>query len=255
MWMECFAEDARIEADDAEAIEERFLAHARESHDWTYPEEALRNYARNFAEATERLTGSTERLPEIGDVVVHRVAEDRIDDWLHFFDHDAFAGNPSWASCYCLEPHVPASDGEPERAWRDIRAAMVERLRTGATFGYLAYVDGKPAGWVNASARSDYGLYATVDPDGPEPATVVGVSCFIIAPQYRRHGIAAALLDRVVADASGRAAAWIEGYPRNSEVDDDAGHFRGPRSMYHTRGFSPAEVRERYTVMRRPAPD
>jgi hypothetical protein len=65
---------------------------------------SIRNYARNYADATKRLTGSTERLSEIGEVAVHRVTDDRIDDWLRFFDHDAFAGNPDWASCYCLEP-------------------------------------------------------------------------------------------------------------------------------------------------------
>ena len=63
------------------------------------------------------------------------------------------------------------------------------------SFGYLAYVNGQPAGWVNASSRSDYGLYRRVDPDGPEPQSVIGVSCFLIAPPFRRHGVASALLD------------------------------------------------------------
>ena len=128
---------------------------------------------------------------------------------------------------------------------------MAERLRGGSTFGYLAYVDGRPAGWVNASLRSDYGLYRLVDPGGPEPRAVIGVSCFVIAPPFRRHGIASALLDRVIADAPARSAAWIEGYPFNKPNDSDAGHFRGPRSMYEARGFQPIEVRDRYTVMRR----
>ena len=74
------------------------------------------------------------------------MTKDRIDDWLRFFDHDAFAGNPDWASCYCLEPHVPATPEQPERAWRETRATVAERLRGGTTFGYLAYVDGRPAG-------------------------------------------------------------------------------------------------------------
>jgi len=250
MWMECFAGDVRIEGDDAETIADRFVAHASESHDWPYPEEAIRNYARNYAEATVRLTGSTERLSEIGDVTVYPVSEDRIDDWLRFFDHDAFAGNPDWASCYCLEPHLPAREENPERPWREIRAAMVDLLRNGGSFGYLAYVDGSPAGWVNASPRSEYGLYRQVDPDGPDPATVVGVSCFLIAPPYRRHGIAAILLDRVITDAAHRGARWIEGYPHNTP-DGDAGHFRGPRHLYDDRGFEPVEQRDNDTVMRR----
>lgn len=252
MWMQCFAGDTKLEGDDAETIADRFIAHAKESHDWPYPEEALRNYARNYAEATVRLTGNTERLDEIGDVAIHPVTEDRIDDWLEFFDHRAFAGNPDWASCYCLEPHAPATEETPERPWREVRAAMVERLRSGGSFGYLAYVDGVPAGWVNASTRSEYGLYRDVDPGGPDPASVIGVSCFLIAPPYRRHGLARKLLDHVISEAAHRGAVWIEGYPRN-DPEGDAGHFRGPRHIYDARGFEPVELRERDTVVRRPS--
>ena len=250
MKVKCFGCDALIEADDSDAVADAFVVHGQESHTWSYPEEAIRNYARNYADATERLTGGTERMSEIATVTVHPVTNDRIDGWLRFFDHDAFAGNPDWASCYCLEPHVPATPEQPERAWRETRATVAERLRCGTTFGYLAYLDGRPAGWVNASLRSDYGLYRHADPDGPEPTSVIGVSCFVIAPPFRRHGIASALLDRVIADASGRAAAWIEGYPLNKPDQSDAGHFRGPRSMYDARGFLPIKVRERDTVVR-----
>ncbi len=175
---------------------------------------------------------------------------DRVDDWFRFFDHDAFADNPDCASCYCLEPHAPAPPEMPERPWRETRAAMGRRFRDGTTFGYLAYVDGRPAGWINASLRSRYGLFETVDPDGPEPGTVIGVSCFVIAPPFRRHGIASALLDRVIADAPARGASLIEGYPDNNPEAGDPSYFRGPRSLYDSRGFEPVEVRERDTVMR-----
>jgi GNAT superfamily N-acetyltransferase len=253
MNIKCFACDALIEAEDADAAADAFVAHGRNRHTWSHPEEAIRNYARNYAEATERLTGATERLPTLGDIAIHAVTSDLVVDWLRFFDHDGFAGNPDWASCYCLEPHVPATPEEPERPWRRTRATMAERLRGGATFGYLAYVGGRPAGWVNASARSDCGLYRSVDPDGPESASVIAVSCFVVAPPFRRHGLAAALLDRVIADAPARGFAWIEGYPHNTPEASDAAHFRGPRSMYDARGFRPIEIRDRDTVMRRPA--
>ena len=253
MKAKCFECDAEVEAGDPDAVADAFVAHGQASHTWSYPEEAIRNYARNFAEATERLTGDVERLPAIGDVTVHPVSQDRLHDWLSFFDHDGFAGNPDWASCYCFEPHVPAKPEQPERPWREARAKMAERLRGNTTFGYLAYVDGRPVGWVNASLRSSYGLYQSIDAGGPEPSSVIGVSCFVIAPPFRRHGIASALLDRVVSDAPARGAAWIEGYPHNKPEANDAGHFRGPRSMYEARGFEVIEVRDRYTVLRRKA--
>ncbi len=253
MQTKCFACDVFVEADDSDTIADRFVAHAEERHDWSYPEQSLRNYARNYAEAPERLTGGTERQDKIGDIEIQPVTEDRIDDWLDFFDHRGFAGNPDWASCYCLEPHDPSLSEDQEAYWRDRRTAMVERLGTGGTFGYLAYVDGIAAGWVNASTRSQYGLYRLVDPDGPDPSSVIGVSCFVIAPPFRRHGVAAALLDRVVADAPDRGASWVEGYPRNAPKDGDGQHFRGPRSIYDACGFEVVDVREHDTVMRRPA--
>lgn len=241
----------RLEAEGVKTICDLFVAHGQSEHDWSYPEQAVRNYAQNFAEVAERQTGGTERLTEIGEIIVHPVTEERLDDWLQFFDHEAFADNPEEGSCYCLFPHVPESEDELERPWTAKRAAMIERFRTRGTYGYLAYVDGNPAGWVNASIRSDYGLYKSVDPDGPEPSSVIGVSCFVIAPPFRDHGVASRLLDRVIEDAPSRGASWVEGYPRNEISEPFAANlYRGPKSMYNTRGFEPIETRERNTFVR-----
>jgi GNAT superfamily N-acetyltransferase len=100
--------------------------------------------------------------------------------------------------------------------------------------------------------RSTYSLYQDVDPGGPEPERVIGVSCFIVAPPYRQHGLAEALLDRVIEDGAERGARWVEAYPFNKLSETDAGNFRGPRSMYDSRGFETVEVRDRDTVVRRP---
>jgi GNAT superfamily N-acetyltransferase len=251
MKAKCFDCGGFVEAGDVAGVENAFLAHAREQHKWPYPEDALRTYARNYAEALERLDGPTERLAEIGEVTVHPVSADRVDDWLRLFDRDGFPDNPDWGSCYCLEPHAPAPPENPERPWRETRATMIDRLKGGATFGYLAYVEGRPVGWVNASTRANYGLFEPVEAGGPEAGSIVGVSCFVIAPPYRGHRVASALLDRVIADAKARGAAWLEAYPRNQQAEGDAAHFRGARSMYEARGFAPVVVGERHTVMRR----
>lgn len=249
MWVECFEKDARYEGDVIEALAEDFVVHVRASHDVAYPDEELRLWARNFAEASVREDGPVTRLPFVGRIEIHPVTEERIDDWLRFFDRDAFPDNPDWGSCYCLHPHT---GDVPERPWRDIRAQMVQRLRSGATLGYLAYVEGRPAGWVNASPRSTYAKYDGIAPDGPVPETVVGISCFVIAPPYRRHGISSALLDRVVADSGARGAHYVEGYPRRDEIGDDSASFCGPRTMFDARGFAPVEQYERFIVVRKP---
>ena len=244
---ECGAE---ITSDSEETFGDEFLAHVRAKHeDWPYPDTAVRNYG----EALLRLTGPSERLESLGGVEIVPVTEDRIDDWTAFFDHDGFVGRPEWAACYCTEPHQlsrisdPPSE-EPTRTWQENRSHMQDRLRSGGSFGYLAYVDGRAAGWVNASKRSDYALFRM---DDGTDADVVGVTCFVIAPPYRQHGVAGELLDRVLADAGSRGVAWVEAYPFREGPADGGANFRGPRSMYDERGFEPVEERERYTVMRK----
>ncbi|CAA9259409.1 MAG: hypothetical protein AVDCRST_MAG50-2919 [uncultured Acidimicrobiales bacterium] len=240
-----------IEAPELDALSDAFLAHVRELHaDWPYPDQAVRNYA----EATQRLTGGSERLDRIGDIEIHPVTEDRLEDWAYFFDHDGFVGTPEWAGCYCIEPHLldpKAPEASADRSGRQNRETMVGLLRAGRSQGYLAYVEGRAAGWVNASKRSDYALFRTGD--ATSDGDVIGLSCFVIAPPYRRHGLAGKLLDRVIADAPQRGVAWIEAYPFVASRPDDGRNFRGSRSLYDARGFEPVEERERYVVMRRPA--
>lgn len=232
---------APVEAPDLAGYGDAFLAHVRDAHpDLPFPDTAVRGYGQGLA----RTTGSTERLEVIGEVTVHPVTEDRITDWLDLFDHRVMAGTPQNASCYCLESHELGSGDEiPYGDWEARRAAMVERLRTGATVGYLAYVDGTAAGWVNASLRRDYSIFRRGDDaDGD----TIGVACFAIAPPYRGHRVAAALLARVIDDARARGAAAVEAYP----MLGDEPTFRGAPGLYDDAGFTPVKVRQRDTVVR-----
>ena len=241
---------ATLEGEDEDAFVDGFLVHARAEHpDWAqFPDVGVRNYGA----ALLRLDGPRERLDALGAVEIHPVTEDRIDDWTRFFDHDGFVGRPEWAACYCTEPHLqsPLTDppSEDHRTWRENRELERALLREGRSFGYLAYVDGRVGGWVNASKRSDYALFRLGAPDDDE---VIGVSCFVIAPPYRRHGLAGQLLDRVLADAEGRGARAVEAHPFVATREHGDADFRGPRSLYEARGFEAVDERERYTVMRR----
>jgi GNAT superfamily N-acetyltransferase len=235
-----------IEGADLDAFGHAGLAHVQADHaDLPYPDMAVRN----FFEGMARMTGGTERLDSIGAVEVHPVTEDRIDDWLAFFDFDAMTTMPEYSSCYCLEPHdlEPGGESMPMAHWTERRAAMIERLRSGTTVGYLAYVDGRPVGWVNASKRGDYSLFRRGD---EVDDCTIGVACFAVAPPYQGHGVSKALLDRVVADAPQRQAEAVEAYPFNPDVERPT-DFRGPRAIYDRAGFAEVQIRTHHTVVRR----
>jgi GNAT superfamily N-acetyltransferase len=218
-----------VSAEDEGAIPSAYLVHVRSAHtDWPFADVAVEV----VGEALLRLTGPTEPTGAVGAVEVVAVMPDHLDDWLAFFDHDAFVDRPWLAACYCLEPHAPM----PPQAiggWQDNREQMRRRFETGAAFGYLALVDGRPAAWVNAARRADQ-VYAL---DRPEDATTVTVSCFNVGPAFRGQGLQARLLDRVIADAPTRGASRVEAYPRTELGPDGGGRFRGSLELFESRGF------------------
>lgn len=235
-----------VTAPDLEAFSDAYLAHVRTVHpEWPFPDLAIRN----TAEATQRLTGPTERLESIGPVTVEAVTADRIEDWLAFFDHDAFAGNPVDAVCYCAGPHLPAGQAG-RQPWRRNREFMIELFRSGAAHGYLAYVDDRPAGWVNASRRAACPQFRTGDPTDDR---TIAITCVGIAPPCRGHGLADPLIGRVIADAPGRGAGWIEAYPFADQTGVDEDNWRGALSVLTRFGFEQAGAREDLQVLRRPA--
>lgn len=228
------------------------LAHFTEHHrELGLTEVSLRNYV----EASDRLTGPIERLPQIGTVEIRETSADLLDDVLAFFDHDAFVGRPEWAACYCVHHHLP--EAERSRPWQQSREELARRIRLGTTTGVLAYVDGRLGGWCNASLRSEFP--ELVGRDDLADDAVGSIFCFVVAPPYRRHGLAARLLDGACASFERRGLRVAEAYPRQSPDAtpgwEDAVAFHGPLDLFLRAGFTPvAEEAGAVVVQKRLAP-
>jgi GNAT superfamily N-acetyltransferase len=191
----------------------------------------------NYVHAEARLTGGKERLEEIGAVSVEPVSAARLAEILSFFDHDAFADNAGWASCYCVFHHF-AGD---QAAWGEQpsdsnRAELGRRIEAGTTTGAVAYVDGKVAGWVNASPASQYPHHVDDDHGEFAAAEVGTIACFVIAPPYRGHGLARRLLDAAVVGLAAEGVKAIEAYP-NLDAKTPAAAYHGPLPLLLDAGF------------------
>ncbi len=129
-------------------------------------------------------------------VIAKALSPELMDDFFHFFDHVAFSDNPDWASCYCYYFHV-AGDLEQwgRRKKEENRTAAEQFITTGKMNGYLAYFDGSPVGWCNANSKAGYARVAADKDlaDGGDE-NVGSVVCFVIAPGFRKQGIARQLL-------------------------------------------------------------
>ncbi|GIU92658.1 MAG: hypothetical protein KatS3mg011_1564 [Acidimicrobiia bacterium] len=228
----CFC-GAELVALDLDRLAESVVDHFGEFH----PEIRLNPIAaRNYLDAERRLTGPTQRLPELGEVETRPISPDLVDDVLEFFDRRVFADNPAWAMCYCMFHHLGGRDfpGWLERSWQENRADLEERIRTGRTTGVVAYVDGVLAGWCNCGPRA-------VFPDrarGVDDDRVGAVVCFAVAPPYRRHGLARLLLREAVRLLAGMGMTRVEGYPVE-QPRDQAAAYVGTPELFASQGFVP----------------
>ena len=114
------------------------------------------------------------------------------DDYLAFFDDVAFTDNHDWAGCYCYFNMFRGTEQEwVARTGAQNRASVAEAVRTGGMQGYLAYADGSVVGWCNANDRTALPMYDSVEQlRVPEGVRVCAISCFVIAPGFRRQGVA-----------------------------------------------------------------
>ena len=192
-------------------------------------------------------------------VAVRRLRSELLDDFLHFFDKEAFTDFPEWSGCYCgfyetLGDHWDAGVGEGPIH----RAEKAERIRTGRATGLLAYADGKVVGWCNAQRRSDFANMRRYSVVVDDPAAPVGsIMCFLVAPGYRGRGVCTSLLN-VACDTFREDGLTIaEGYPttnpvkRGWETPWAEENYKGPLSVYLNAGFKVHRQLERFAVVRR----
>jgi GNAT superfamily N-acetyltransferase len=182
-------------------------------------------------------------------IEVRRLTPALLPDFLAFFDRDAFADNPEWAGCYCVYYHAsdeqwafagPARDDAAKKAriqrHRDVACALVE---SGGMTGFLAYVDGKVAGWCNAAPRDAYQNprdYAKARDDTPRAGAIM---CFVVAQSFRRSGVASSLLSAVCDAFRADRLDHVEAYP-SLDVGgptEAGGLYHGPLEMYTKAGF------------------
>jgi len=198
---------------------------------------------------------------DVLDVRIERLTPAGVEDYLNFFDHErgpAFADNPEWAKCYChyyeVAPaiHWPSLDGNANRV------AMRERIVSGEMEGYLAYADLSVVGWVNAQPyhklRHACARLRIPSPPLPVPPhEAAAIVCFVVAPDWRRKGVARALLHHALDDLLARGIHLVDAFPWKADAKETApvDHYHGTLSMFVAAGFAPIAEHEAMTVVRK----
>lgn len=180
-------------------------------------------------------------------VTVDRLSPATREAYLAFFDHErgpAFADNPGWARCYCqFYRTAPAIDWKTLNGDQN-RLAAGAAISCGEAEGYLARAGAETVGWLHAAPR--HKLPHALERIGVEPPPIdvpphdaALIVCFVIAPAWRRRGVAGALLDGALADLAARGIAIVDAFPfKAGDSVSPADHYHGPAALFASRGFT-----------------
>ena len=185
-------------------------------------------------------------------IVIKQLNPELIDDFLHYFDDVAFTDNPEWSRCYCLFHHFPGSiKNWMKRTAEENRADSANLVLSGVINGFLAYHEEKPIGWINVDFKRSYlRVPYKKDVKPIKDKNIASIVCILIAPSYRKKGVAKQLLHETLIKLKEKGIKWVEAYPRIGDLSD-AHQYHGPLSLYKSEAFLVVKELKNMVVVQR----
>jgi GNAT superfamily N-acetyltransferase len=167
-------------------------------------------------------------------IEIYPLTPDRWDDLAALFGRSG-----AMMGCWCMYWRMTSSDFSHTSSQQH-REGFETLVRSGATAGLLAYVDGQPAGWCSVAPRSSYPRLAhsrTLTQLDDQP--VWSIVCFFIKPSYRGQGLAAGLLQAAIGYGRQQGVPTLEAYPLDTAHAQipDASAYMGTLDLYLSAGF------------------
>ncbi|WP_433862270.1 N-acetyltransferase family protein [Streptomyces sp. L7] len=155
-------------------------------------------------------------------------------------------GDP--AGCWCQWFKLTRSDWDAATR-EDTQALLHAQVEVGSP-GVIARIDGEPVGWAAVEPFSAYpalGRSPITRRQEGDPEDAWAVTRFVVRHEYRKRGVARALLAGALQHARERGATIVEGYPVDPGVRPSltaAERYHGTVSLFRDAGFD---------VVRRPS--
>lgn len=166
-----------------------------------------------------------------------------------------FGPRGACAGCWCMywKLRGKAFDENAGETARQMQKGFVD---AGTVPGILAFADDEPVGWCAVEPRSAYVRLAYSRILKPvDEKEVWSITCFFVAKNRRRKGVAVELLKAAIEYVEDQGGAILEGYPVETKKDMPAPFiYTGTASAFEQSGFVEVARRSgtrpifRYTV-------
>ena len=153
-----------------------------------------------------------------------------------------FGKNGACGGCWCQAWRI-----EKGERWDDVKGAEArERLRrgieSGTTFGVLALDGETPIGWCTYGPRDSFPrLNRARSLRCDDSSDMWSVPCFFVVRDYRRQGVATALLGHALHAMAEHGVEIVEGYPAAPNADGTyiaAFSWTGTMALFEKAGFT-----------------
>lgn len=172
-------------------------------------------------------------------VIVHPLTPDRWDDLEAIFNAK---GCSIARGCWCMYyrrsgKSADLHTGETQSARN--RSDLMALAASDQPPGLIGYRNGVPIGWISLGPRQDFAKLAKSPVMKPvDELPVWSIVCFVVPSEYRKKGVARALLAGAVEYARQRGVRLLEAYPvdKTEPSAGDSSWF-GSKAMYDVAGF------------------
>jgi GNAT superfamily N-acetyltransferase len=189
-------------------------------------------------------------------VETHPVTSDRWGDLVDLFERKGPRGGiPIPGNCWCVY-----WQGGHQGARAQRKSDMESCIEAGRVPGLLAYLNGRPVGWVAVAPRKELVRLERSRQYGPSPGDhdVFAITCFYVDRTVRGQGISSMLLDAAIEYARSSGATAVDAFPKvdvaahaldNRRAEENYS-WMGRREQYHKRGFTTIREPGKRAVMR-----
>jgi GNAT superfamily N-acetyltransferase len=156
------------------------------------------------------------------------------------------------AGCWCM--WFKLRRPEWDAAGRGGRRAMFRAaVEAGPPPGVLAYARDEPIGWCAVEPRAAYPMILRSRVRAPvDDRPAFAITCFYLAPRWRRRGLMRPLIAGALELARARGASLVEAYPLDpGQGERPSGAFTGIAGPFRDNGFVEVARRSRTRVILR----